>query len=319
MRSGRGPAGDAGRSARSDGRGRHRRRSGRAAQDRRPPETDVRSRRAPGRSQPPPIDPRIAARRAEVQAEAAEGASRRRRRLALVTVVALVVAIAAATALLSPLTSVQVIEVAGAQRTTAAEVRAASGLASRPPMVRVDEAQVRSAIAALPWVKEVELDRQWPRTIVVTVVERSPAAVAPCQVNGASSCLIDAAGRVLAPLSADPKGAATLPRLAGVPAAGPPGATVADAVRGPLAVAVALPEALRPLVVGVRGEGSEVALDLQAPGRSETPPVIRLGGADRIPEKLTAAATVLARTSVNGVAVLDVRVPESPALTRVRR
>lgn len=335
MRSGR----DAiGRQPQPDGRGRHRRpagaaadrpteaggrgrqrRTGRGVQGRRAPETAVRARRTQGRSHAPPIDPRIAARRAEVQAEAAEGTSRRRRRLALVTVVALVLAIAAAAALLSPLTSVQVIEVAGAQRTTAAEVRAASGLTARPPMIRVDEAQVRAAIAALPWVKEVVLDRQWPRTLVVTVVERSPAAVAPCQATGTSSCLIDATGRVLAPLSADPKGAAALPRLVGVPAAGPPGATVADAARGPLAVAVALPEALRPLVTGVRGEGSEVALDLQAPGRSETPPVIRLGGADRIPEKLTAAATVLARTSVNGVAVLDVRVPESPALTRVRR
>ena len=265
------------------------------------------------------IDPRIAARRAEVQAEAAGATARRRRRVATFTIVVVVLAASGAAALLSPFASVQAIEVVGAGRTPVGDVRAASGLANRPPMIRVDEKQARAAIAALPWVQDVRLERRWPRTVVITVQERTPAAVGPCQAVGSSSCLIDVAGRVLAPLSADPKGASTLPRLAGVPAAGPPGATVADAVQGPLAVAVALPEALRPLVMGVRGEGGEVSLDLQAPGRSESPPVVRLGGADRISEKLTAAATVLARTSVNGVAVLDVRVPESPALTRVRR
>jgi hypothetical protein len=98
-----------------------------------------------------------------------------------------------------------------------------------------------------------------------------------------------------------------------------PGDTLPAEARGALTVAVALPEALRPLVQGVRADGGEVVLDLQAPGRGASPPVVRLGLPDRIPDKLTSAATVLARTSVNAVAVLDVRVPESPALTRFRR
>jgi cell division protein FtsQ len=298
-------------------RGRHLRGAKPAAGARPAPERGARSRRG-RRPEAPPIDPRIAARRAEVQAEAAGAIARRRRRVAAFTMVVVLLAASGAAALLSPLTSVRTIEVIGAERTPASEVRAASGLGSGPPLVRVDEARARARIAGLPWVDEVRLERRWPRTVVITIEERAPAAVAPCAA-AAGSCLVDASGRVLAPASADPKGAASLPRLAGVPAAGPPGATVADAVQGPLAVAVALPEALRPLVAGVRGDGGEVALDLQAPGRAQSPPVVRLGGADRIPEKLTAAATVLARTSVNGLAVLDVRVPESPALTRVRR
>jgi cell division protein FtsQ len=314
------PVPDAGGQPREPGeRGRHLRGSKPVAAARRPPEPATpagRGRKAPA---PPRIDPRIAARRAEVQAEAAEAMSRRRRRVAGFTVFAFLLVASGAAALFSPLSSVSTIQVIGAKRTPAAEVRAASRLAEGTPLVRVDEAETTARIAALPWVEDVRIERRWPRTVVVTVEERTPAAVAPCQAGTNATCLVDAGGRVLAPVSSDPKAAAGLPRLAGVPVAGPPGATVAEATQGPLAVAVALPEALRPLVAGVRGEGAEVALDLQAPGRTDSPPVVRLGGADRIPEKLTAAATVLARTSVNGLAVLDVRVPESPALTRVRR
>ena len=263
------------------------------------------------------VDPRIAARRARVEADEADATARRRRRRAIVTVVVLAIAVAAAGALLSPLFSVSTIEVAGARRTAAAEVRRASSLDGRPPMARLDQAQVEAAIEALPWVERARVERRWPRTVVVTVEERRPVAVAPCQ--DATTCLVDASGRVLAAASADREAAATLPRIGGVPPAGPPGSAVADVVRGPLAVAVALPEAIRPLVSEVRGDGGEVSLQLHSTGREKSPPVVRLGPADRIDEKLTAAATVLARTSVNGVDVLDVRVPESPALTRLRR
>lgn len=271
------------------------------------------------RSASPMIDPRIAARRAGVEAEAAAVGARRKRRVAVMTLALVVLVGAGALVLLSPLVSVRTVEVRGATRTGSAAVRAASGLSSRPPLVRIDEERVRSRITAMPWVQRVRVERHWPHTVVLSIEERQPAVVVPCLGGGAASCLVDLSGRVLAPVTDDPRAAAALPRLAGVPAAGGPGTALPAAARGPLAVALALPAALRPLVLGVRSEGNEVALDLQAPGREATPPVVRLGSADRLADKLTAAATVLARTSVNGVAVLDVRVPESPALTRVAR
>lgn len=265
----------------------------------------------------PMIDPRIAARRAGVEAEAAAG-SRSRRRVAAATVALVVLVGAGALMMLSPLVSVRTIEVRGAARTGPEVVRAASGLSSGTPLLRLDEQRVTARVAALPWVRSARLERRWPSTVVLSIEERQPAVVAPC-LAGAASCLVDPSGRVLASATDDPKAAASLPRLVGVPMAGEPGATLSEAARGPLAVALALPAALRPLVQGVRSDGAEVALDLQAPGRGASPPVVRLGAPERIADKLTAAATVLARTSVNGVAVLDVRVPESPAMTRVKR
>ena len=285
-------------------------------------EADRRARKARrerrARSASPGIDPRIAARRAEVEAETADGAARHRRRLAAVVMAVVVLVGASGLVLLSPLAGVRTIVVVGAGRTDQADVRAATGLAPGTPLVRVDAGEVAARVAALPWVRQARLQRRWPTTVVVSVDERQPAAVAPCKASG-EACLIDAGGRLLAASSDDPEGAAALPQLVGIPAGGKPGETLPEAVLGPLAVAVALPDGLRPLVLAIRAEGSEVSLDLRAPGRRDSPPVVRLGPGNRIPDKLTAAATVLARTSVNGVAVLDVRVPESPAVTRLPR
>lgn len=268
----------------------------------------------------PLIDPRIAARRAIVVAEEAAVGNRRRRRQAAAGITVVIVVSGVILGMLSPLASVHKIEVVGVDHTDAGEVRLASGLAGGPPLVRLDAAEVRARVAVLPWVRQVRVERRWPQTVVLSIDERKPAAVISCQVAAATtSCLVDASGRVLAPIAEDPKAAFGLPRLDGVPLSGEVGTTLPELSRGPLAVAVALPDALRPLVLGIRGEGAEVALDLLVPGRAASPPVVRMGAPVRIFDKLTAVVTVLARTSVNGVAVLDVRVPEAPALSRIPR
>jgi len=280
-----------------------------------------RAARAPSASavpESPIIDSRLAARREQVEADAAEVVHRRRhRRLVGVAALTLVVGAGAVT-VLSPLAGVRTIEVTGASRTGSDAVRSATGLGSGAPLVRIDISAVAARVAAMPWVRRVTVERRWPRTVVLTVEERTAVAVTPCQ-TVPEGCLVDRSGRVLGPLVPDDGTTVTLPRLVGLPVAGGPGAQLPESSQGALAVAAVLPSALRPLVAGVRGEGAEVSLDLDAPGRASGPPVVRLGPPDRVPEKLTAAATVLARTSVNTVAVLDVRVPDAPALTRIRR
>jgi hypothetical protein len=64
-------------------------------------------------------------------------------------------------------------------------------------------------------------------------------------------------------------------------------------------------------VVGVAvAEGGQVELRLRPSG------VVRLGRTDKLSEKMLAVETVLTQVDLGRLAVLDVRVPSSPAITR---
>jgi cell division protein FtsQ len=275
-----------------------------------------------------PIDPRVAARLADVAAERRTAESRERRRRAQLLLVGLAVVAAVVGVLLSPLLGVHHIRVRGGVHTLPADVIAASHLGPSDPLVRISTRSVEKRIEALPWVERANVVRQWPRGVRITVTERRPAAVAPC---AEGACLVDKTGRVLAraaaggtapagpPAAGDALDPGDLPVITDVVAAGALGTTMPAAARPALAVALALPEALRPMVAAVRGNGTLVELVLRLPGRERNPAIVRLGDTRRLGEKLTAAATVLTKLGPSGVVglnVLDVRVPDAPALTR---
>ena len=271
-----------------------------------------------------PIDPRVAARLAEVEEERRSEELRVRRRRAQLVLVAFGIAVGGVGLLLSPVLGAHTVDVVGAARTPQAEVVAASRLDRSDPLVRLEAGRVESRIKALPWVDLAKVERQWPRRVRITVTERSPVAVAPC---GAGRCVVDATGRVLAPVVSDVAiemaiDVSMLPLVTEVAPGGVPGSSLPAASMPALTVALALPDALKPLVREVRGAGSGVELTLRSPGRDRNPPVVRLGDAARAGDKLTAAATVLSKLGSGGLVgldVLDVRVPEAPALTRSGR
>jgi cell division protein FtsQ len=252
---------------------------------------------APRAAQPAlPIDPRIRRRRIEVRRD--EG--RRRRRIVVSCFVA-------AGATRSPLLDVDRVVLRGAEHTRHDAVVELGHLASSPPMLDVDTATLARRVEALPWVLDARARRQWPSTIRVDVVERRPAAVLPA--GEGTWALADGTGRVLAVGPEKPPG---LPVLGAVPAPGRPGTTVGGETRPSLAVAAALPDDLRSRIADVAAvPGGEVELQLVPPGG-----VVRLGPPVDLDEKFRVLATVLARAELAGVAVIDVRVPRAPALTR---
>jgi len=71
------------------------------------------------------------------------------------------------------------LRVLGTETLTVVQVRQAAGVPDGTPLARVDLATVRSQVAALPPVDRVTVRRDWPRTLVVEVVERAAAAVVP--------------------------------------------------------------------------------------------------------------------------------------------
>jgi cell division protein FtsQ len=77
----------------------------------------------------------------------------------------------------SPVLAVADVRVDGAGTLTAAEVVDVAGIAEGTPLLRVDVDAAEARVARLPQVADVEVTRGWPRSVVVTVVERVPVAV----------------------------------------------------------------------------------------------------------------------------------------------
>lgn len=248
------------------------------------------------------MNPRIRQRRVDVRRE--EG----RRRLWFLVVAAsvLVGAGAAVGATRTPLLDVDKVEVRGATHTPRNALLGAGGLERRPLMVDVNASRVSRRVEALPWVLQARTRRAWPGTVVIDVTERTPAAVVRA---GSGWAVVDATGRVLEVGATRPPDIAN---LNGAPAPGPPGTTLAEAGAGSLRVVAALPPALRARVREiVTTPGGEVSLQLGPPGGE-----IRLGRPDNLESKLSSAITVLEKANVGRLAVLDVRVPTAPVLTR---
>ncbi len=249
-----------------------------------------------------PIDPRIRRRRIEVRR------SQGRRRLRVLVAVVLLLALTGTAWLLlrSPLLDVDTISIGGAQRTDPAAIWRASGVRSGVAMVDVDESRAARKVEALPWVAEAAVRRHWPNEVSITVTERSALAALRRQ-DSVGWVLLDASGRVLEQVSEVPAG---LVPIEGIAAAASPGTLVAgphDALR----LAAALSEQLAGRVAAIRvmptGE-----LELQLAGGG----TVRLGAPSDLDRKLSAAETMLASVDSRGLAVLDVRIPASPVLTR---
>ncbi len=98
----------------------------------------------------------------------------------------------------SDVLAVQNVDVAGAGAVgvagvSAAQVRAAGDVTTGTPLVRVDLDAVSSGVERLPGVASASVVRQWPHTLRVDIVERSP--VAAVEVEGEWRAL-DATGAV---------------------------------------------------------------------------------------------------------------------------
>lgn len=249
---------------------------------------------ATGTPSRPPIEPRLAARRREVERDRGR---RRRRRLVLglgvVTVVAGGYGVTR-TALLD----VDRVAVRGVEGPAAVAVRDLVAVEPGTALVDVDTAAVEDRVATLAWVADVDATRHWPGSLEVRVSARVPVAVDPDGVT------VDATGRVL---GADGPGRpAHLPRLD--QALGRPGTTVGPQARELVEVLAALPPALAPEVASGRLAGPDVVLTL-VDGIT-----VRIGDTSRLTAKFVAVEALLEQAGRSTIAGLDVRVPSSPSV-----
>lgn len=248
-----------------------------------------------------PMDPRFRRRRIEVRRD--QG----RRRLRLLLVLAAVLGLTAVAWLLvrSPFLDVDRVVVEGAAHTPAIGVVRASRVRTGSAMVHVDESDAARRVEGLPWIARANVHLRWPGTVVIDVTERSPFAVTG--IDGGNWAVLDESGRVL---DRTPVAQPELAVLEGVGPVGTAGSTLATAAPA-LAVIRALTPQLRARTKSVARTGNgDVELHLTPTG------TVRLGPPSDLDTKLRSAERVLAQVDGRNLALLDVRLPASPVLTR---
>ena len=258
--------------------------------------TAVRSRdRSAGRA-----DPRIEARRERVART--EG----RRRLWFIAGVTLVAssALGAIAISKSPLLDVESVTIIGAERRVRGEIITAAAIRTGMPLLEIDVDAAEAAVARVPWIETAAIDRSIGGSVVVTVTEREAMVAVPA---GSRHVLVDATGRQLEMVDQRPEGWID---IAGVEASGVPGELVDDDVLDVVEVVDAVAPTLREAIPAIVRRNGELWLTLEVGGEA------RIGDTRDLDAKLLAVETILARVDLACLAVVDVRVPDAPTVSR---
>lgn len=194
----------------------------------------------------------------------------------------------------SPLLAVQTVTVKGTSRLSPGVVVAAARVPIGRSLLRLDPGSIQARVAALPAVRSVTVDRDWPHRLVITVTERRPVAVVDA---GAGAELVDAAGVTFGTADAPPPGLLQL--VLGAPVPGPGDADAHAA----LAVWAELPAQLRATLVGIDAP-SPVDVALRLTGRR----TVVWGDPGQAARKLTVLRALLAQRA----STYDVSTPDVP-------
>lgn len=220
--------------------------------------------RAPREAGRPLIDPRFHERRISARRHA-------RRRLLVVAILAGACTLGAGgVALLhSSLLAVRTVQVTGINHTSRARVLSAARLSG--PMIDVDGSGAAKRVEALPWVAGARVERHWPSSVRISVVERKPVAEVAlagigagptarpggglegaAAAGGSGWALVDGSSRVLADV---PRPSPALVVLGGVADPGPPGSQLGPGAGAALEAVVRLAPSLAPRVAAVDAVG----------------------------------------------------------------
>lgn len=252
------------------------------------------------------IDPRLRARRGAVRR--AEG--RRRLRFILVGLAILGLIFFGWAALRSPLLDLDHVEITGLGPVRLAEAEQAIALEKGTPLNDIETGVIKADLEALPWVLHADVERSWPGTVQIEVVER--IAVAQLTIDGGRVAVVDATGTVMAEGGSEYE---QLPRISVEPGVAL-GEVEPQSLPG-LALIATLPDDLLVWIeavtyspgASVRARGV-VGLDLV--GEAEA----HLGEATLLNDKVQALRAVLNGVDLSCIRVIDVAVPDFPTIQR---
>ncbi|GAA2659108.1 MULTISPECIES: FtsQ-type POTRA domain-containing protein [Nonomuraea] len=190
----------------------------------------------------------------------------------------------------SPVLGVRSVEIVGNLTVPADQIEKQAGVAPLHPLATVDLGEVEGRVLAIRRLASARVERAWPSTLKIEVVERQPVAVVPV---GDKAALIDRKGVVT---EVRPSAPPELPVLrVDRPGPGDPATVAAIKVIG------GLPEALLMKIDEVRATSPEGISFRLTNGRT-----VIWGGADRGEDKARVLEALLPRTA----RVYDVSSPD---------
>jgi cell division protein FtsQ len=195
----------------------------------------------------------------------------------------------------TPVLGVRSVDVVGVRDLTGAQVRTAADVRAGTPMLRLDTLGITARVGRLPRVAFVDVSREWPSTVRITVTERDPVGVLTAS-DGTH--LIDSTGFDYATVATPPAG---LPKIL-LPAAAPADPRTQAVVR----VLAALPTQLRAQLTAISAATPGSVTLALADGKT-----IRWGDADDSARKAAVLAALMTRPGK----IYDVSSPELPTIS----
>ncbi len=182
----------------------------------------------------------------------------------------------------------ETITIQGVTRLTVEQVGAVAGAPLNEPLISQDVDGIRERLSALPEIKSVLVERGWPKTLLITVTERVPIAVAA---TAGGFNLIDDEGKNAGLVAAPPAGLLVI-------AANPDSPAMISAIQ----VVAALPAEWQ--VVGLSATSQDSVVANLASGA-----VVNFGSGDNAQRKVEVAAALLAQNYLS----VNVSAPEAPS------
>ncbi|HEX6231150.1 MAG TPA: FtsQ-type POTRA domain-containing protein [Actinomycetota bacterium] len=232
--------------------------------------------------------------------------SRRLDRVAVALAVAAVVAVGAAGVAVSrsPVFHARTVQVSGGSHLSRPELVALAGVSKATNVVWLDEGAIERRLTTHPWISAATVRAEFPSTIHIRVVERSPIAVA---VDGARRLILAGDGTVLGPAGREHR---RLPSIELPPVGGPEGPK--PRFDGAARALAAMDVLVRSLVrrIDVRPDGT-LEIRLRDGVR------VAFGTPSRADRKAAALTQVLGWAAAEGQPLRSVSVvaPEAPAAT----
>lgn len=221
--------------------------------------------------------------------------SRRRRLTVTLSVTACVLGLAGYLLLWhTSLVAVRGVRVLGTRSVAVATVLTAAQIRTGSPMAALDTAAVAARIERIAQIASATVSRDWPGTVVISVVERVPAALVP---DASGYAIVDGGGVVFG------QSAAVRPGLPVIDVSG--AARDSQVVPGALAALRALPAALDRRIASITATDPYAITLTLTDGTT-----VNWGGGDDPVDK---ARDLLALMRIGGAHHYDVSAPNAPA------